>query len=93
MYILPWFQATYQASLRFCPRAKLTVKAGHIFCIPEKFILQTSCYGKTNNQSLLSEEKQAQAWTHSGGQWCDLFIYTSILFINLCMVTAFKVML
>ena len=25
MYILPWFQATYQASLRFCPRAKTTM--------------------------------------------------------------------
>ena len=25
MYILPWFPATYQASLRFCPRAKLTM--------------------------------------------------------------------
>ena len=26
LYILPWFQATYQASLRFCPPAKLTIK-------------------------------------------------------------------
>ena len=26
IYILPWFPATYQASLRFCPRAKLTIK-------------------------------------------------------------------
>ena len=23
---LPWFQATYQASLKSCPRAKLTIK-------------------------------------------------------------------
>ena len=29
MYILPWFQATYQASLRFCPRAKTTMKQHH----------------------------------------------------------------
>ena len=26
MIILPWFQATYQTSLRFCPLAKLTSK-------------------------------------------------------------------
>ena len=26
LYILPWFQATYQGSLRFCPRAKLTIE-------------------------------------------------------------------
>ena len=26
MYILPWFQTTYQASLRFCPRAKTTME-------------------------------------------------------------------
>ena len=31
LYILLWLQATYQASLRFCPRAKLTTK--QVFCV------------------------------------------------------------